>query len=38
MRSMVAILGENGYAAVDSENPIDMTQAEQALLFCKAVD
>ena len=38
MRRMVARLGENGYVAVDSENQIDMTQAEQALLFCKAVD
>ena len=38
MRSMVARLGENGYVAVDSENQIDMTQAEQALAFCKAVD
>ena len=38
MRRMVARLGENGYVAVDSENQIDMTQAEQALAFCKAVD
>lgn len=38
MRRMVDRLGENGYAAVDSENQVDMTQAEQALDFCKAVD
>ena len=38
MRCMVARLGENGYVAVDSGNQIDMTQAEQALAFCKAVD
>ena len=38
MRCMVARLGENGYVAVDGGNQIDMTQAEQALAFCKAVD
>ena len=38
VQRMVARLGENGYVAVDSENQIDMTQAEQALAFCKAVD
>ncbi len=38
IRRMTARLGENGYVAVDSENQVDMTQAEQALLFCKAVD
>lgn len=38
MRRMVARLGENGYVAVDSENQVDMTQSEQALEFCKAVD
>ena len=38
MRRMVARLGENGYAAVDSGNQIDMVQAEQAFDFCKAVD
>ena len=38
MRRMVARLGENGYVAVDSGNQIDMTQAEQAFDFCKAVD
>ncbi len=38
MRRMVARLGENGYVAVDSGNQIDMTQADQAFDFCKAVD
>lgn len=38
MRRMVARLGENGYVAVDSGNQIDMTLAEQAFDFCKAVD
>jgi hypothetical protein len=38
MRRMVVRLGENGYAAVDSGNQVDMTQAEQVLEFCKAVD
>ena len=38
MRRMVARLGENGYVAVDSGNQIDMTQAEQALAFCRSVD
>ncbi|MDE7324382.1 MAG: short-chain isoprenyl diphosphate synthase [Lachnospiraceae bacterium] len=38
MRRMVARLGENGYVAVDSGNQVDMTQAEQAVDFCKAVD
>lgn len=38
MRRMVTRLGENGYVAVDSGNQIDMTQAEQAFDFCKAVD
>lgn len=38
MRRMVIRLGENGYVAVDCGNQVDMTQAEQALQFCKAVD
>lgn len=37
-KRMVARLGERGYAAVDSENQIDMTCAEQVLAFCKAVE
>lgn len=38
VRRMVIRLGENGYVAVDSGNQVDMTQAEQVLEFCKAVD
>lgn len=38
VRRMVARLGENGYVAVDGGNQVDMTGAEQALAFCKAVD
>ena len=38
MRRIIARLGENGYVAVDSENQIDMVGAEQALMFCEAVD
>jgi hypothetical protein len=38
MGRMVARLGENGYVAVDSGNQVDMTQAEQALAFCRSVD
>ena len=38
LRRMVAGLGENGYVAVDGGNQIDMTQAEQALAFCRSVD
>lgn len=37
-KRMVARLGERGYAAVDSENQIDMTCAEQVLEFCGAVE
>ena len=37
-RRIIARLGEDGYVAVDGENQIDMTGAEQALAFCKAVD
>lgn len=38
LRRMVVRLGENGYVAVDSENQVDMTGAEQAIEFCKAVE
>lgn len=38
IRSIVARLGENGYVAVDSENQVDMTKAEGAVEFCKAVE
>ena len=38
MRHIISRLGEKGYAAVDSENQIDMAEAEKALEFCEAVD
>ena len=38
MQKIVGKLGEKGYAAVDGENQIDMTNAEQVLSFCRAVD
>lgn len=38
MRRMVVRLGESGYAAVDSGNQVDMTEAEQVLAFCRAVE
>lgn len=38
MRCMAARLGEYGYTAVDMENQIDMTRADRALAFCKAVE
>lgn len=38
LRRIVARLGENGYVAVDSKNQVDMTEAERAIEFCKAVD
>ncbi len=38
LRSIVARLDENGYVAVDSENQVDMTGAEQVMEFCKAVN
>ncbi len=37
-RRIIARLGENGYAAVDNDNQIDMTGAEQVKAFCRAVD
>lgn len=36
MRHMVERLGEHGYAAVDSENQINMTNADKAVQFCEA--
>ncbi len=33
---IVARLGDNGYVAVDSNNQINMTNAEQAVKFCSA--
>lgn len=38
MQKIVGRLGENGYAAVDSGNQVDMTNAELVLDFCRAVD
>ena len=38
VRGIVERLGENGYAAVDQGNQIDMTNPEQALHFCQAAD
>lgn len=38
MRRIIARLGENGYAAVDSENQIDMTGAERVTAFCNAAE
>lgn len=38
IRSIINRLGENGYPAVDSNNQIDMTQAEQVERFCEMVD
>lgn len=38
MRRIAERLGENGYAAVDSENQVDMAGSEQVIEFCKAVD
>ena len=35
MKEMIGRLGEAGYAAVDSENQIDMTCREQLLSFCE---
>lgn len=37
MQSIVNGLGENGYAAVDSENQIDMTGADTVVRFCEKV-
>ena len=38
MKKIVARLGENGYAAIDSENQIDMAGADQVLCFCEQVE
>ena len=37
IRNVVNRLGENGYAAVDGENQIDLTNAAQVIHFCDAV-
>lgn len=36
-RRMIARLGEHGLCAADMENQVDMTNPEQALVFCRAV-
>lgn len=38
IRSIVNRFGENGYAAIDSQNQIDMTEMEQVIRFCEKVD
>ena len=38
IRSIVNRFGEYGYPAVGSENQVDMTMAEQMVLFCDAVE
>lgn len=38
MKKLLLGLGEKGYAAVDSENQIDMVGADQVAAFCSAVD
>ncbi|MCU6747966.1 DUF6070 family protein [Faecalicatena acetigenes] len=35
IEEIITILGEEGYCAVDSENQINMTHAEEAQLFCE---
>lgn len=37
-REIVKSLGEMGYSAIDGKNQINMTQADQVIQFCKAVD
>lgn len=38
MQKVINKFGRNGYAAVDSENQVDMTNIDQVLDFCRAVD
>lgn len=38
VRTVINRLGENGFVAIDSGNQVDMTNAEQVLAFCSAVD
>lgn len=38
MRKCIKGLGDKGYAAVDEKNQIDLTDPEQVLRFCKAVE
>ena len=35
VRNIIECFGKNGYAAVDSQNQIDMTEPEQVLRFCE---
>lgn len=37
-RKIVNCIGKEGYSVIDRENQIDMTHAEQVLLFCEAVN
>ncbi len=37
IRKVVTALGENGYAAIDGENQINLTNAAQVIDFCNAV-
>ncbi|MBR1598467.1 MAG: hypothetical protein IJ661_06155 [Lachnospiraceae bacterium] len=37
-KRIISRLGENGYIAVDSRNLVDMTESEQVVKFCEAVD
>ena len=38
IRGIVNRFGEYGYSAIDSKNQVDMTMAEQIVLFCDAVE
>ena len=38
MRNVIRTLGENGYAVIDDENQIDMTESDQVVKFCRSVD
>ncbi|MDE7341461.1 MAG: short-chain isoprenyl diphosphate synthase [Lachnospiraceae bacterium] len=38
MRKIIAELGKGGYAAVDSDNQVDMVNPELVLRFCEAVE
>ena len=37
-QQVISYLGEAGYSAVDLENQIDMTHAEQVETFCRAAE
>lgn len=38
IRSMINLIGENGYPAVDDKNQVDMTEPEQVMGFCESVE